>query len=193
MPTKELFVVGGPNGAGKSTYAAEFLKRYPCPYLSTDAIAAELAPADPASQQFAAGREFLVRIEAQLLSGTDWLVETTLSGRSFRNTMAKARAARFRTTVVFVYVDSADISLARVHERVRKGGHDVPEDDVRRRFSRTFSNFWHVYGEIADYWHVVYNSGIAFHEVAVGEPHATTVRDEPLFRRFLQLAGANYP
>jgi hypothetical protein len=79
--------------------------------------------------------------------------------------------------------------LLRVRERVRKGGHDVPEDDVRRRFSRTFRNFWHVYRQIADYWHLIYNAGGSSREIAFGDGQ-TTILDELRFRRFLELAGA---
>jgi predicted ABC-type ATPase len=188
VPTKELIVVGGPNGAGKSTFIAEFLRRHPCTYLSTDAIAAEMAPHNPASVQFEAGREFLNRVEQQLTQLEDWIVETTLSGRSFRRVLSRAKSAGFRITIVFIYVDSADASLARVHERVRKGGHDVPEEDVRRRFLRTFRNFWHVYREIADYWHVIYNAGSSSSEIAFGDGR-TTILDKHRFHRFLERVG----
>jgi predicted ABC-type ATPase len=62
----------------------------------------------------------------------------------------RAKLAGYLVTIVFIYLDSADTSVARVRERVRRGGHDVPESDIRRRFHRCFSNFWRIYREIAD-------------------------------------------
>jgi predicted ABC-type ATPase len=90
-----------------------------------------------------------------------------------------------------VYHDSADTCVARVQERVRKGGHDVPEADIRRRFSRSFANFWHIYRQIADAWNVIYNSGSEFKRVAVGEGDTVTINDEHAFQQFLRLSGVS--
>jgi len=92
-------------------------------------------------------------------------------------------------TIIFVYLDAADTCVARVQERVRKGGHNVPEPDIRRRFSRSFHNFWHVYREIADLWYLIYNSSGEFKDVAFGKKDALTVLDDDLVRFFQQLVG----
>ena len=191
MATKNFYVVGGPNGAGKTTYAEELLLERPCVYLSADRIAAQLAPDDPTSKQIAAGREFLKSVETHLAGSEDMLVESTLSGRSFRRVLEKARAKGFRTTVFLVHLDCADACVARVKERVRKGGHDVPEVDVRRRFSRSLANFWNMYRQIADEWILGYNSTGEFKDVAFGAGTAFSVRDEKLFFKFLRLAGVD--
>ena len=188
LAKKNLYVVGGPNGAGKTTYAEEFLRERPCVYLSADRIAAQLAPNDPTSKQMAAGRKFLKAVETHLAGSEDLLVESTLSGRSFRRVLEKARAKGFRTTVFLVHLDCADACVARVKERVRKGGHDVPEVDVRRRFSRSLANFWNIYRQIVDEWFLVYNSGSDFVIVAVGVGDDISSRDEELFSQFLRLA-----
>ena len=189
VATKNFYVVAGPNGAGKTTYAEEFLRERPCVYLNADRIAAQLAPDDPTSKQMAAGREFLKAVETHLDGSEDLLVESTLSGRSFRGALEKARVMGFRTTVFLVHLDGADSCVARVKERVRKGGHDVPEVDVRRRFSRSLANFWNMYRQIADEWILGYNSTGEFKDVAVGAGNAFSVRDENLFFKFLRLAG----
>jgi predicted ABC-type ATPase len=149
VPQKELLVVAGPNGAGKSTFVAEFLSERPMPYHCADVIAQEFSSLDPAVQQFAAGREFLRRIERQLNHDEDFVIETTASGRSLRNYLHRARAAGFSVTIFFIYLDSADHCVARVQERVLRGGHIVPEEDIRRRFSRSLANFWLIYRQIA--------------------------------------------
>jgi predicted ABC-type ATPase len=91
LPAKELIVVAGPNGAGKSTFIAGFLSEQSWPYLSADAIAAELAPDNPASRQIEAGRIFLDRLEERLAGDIDFVVETTLSGRTWNSYLTKAR------------------------------------------------------------------------------------------------------
>lgn len=137
MATKELIVVGGPNGAGKSTFVASFLFETPIPYLCADAIATEFPDLDPMSRQIAAGREFLRRMESQLVKDESFAVETTLSGRTMRSILTRAQAAGFKIAIVFIFLDSADTCIVRVRERVRRGGHNVPEEDIRRRFSRS--------------------------------------------------------
>jgi predicted ABC-type ATPase len=189
MGSKELHVVGGPNGAGKSTFVASYLVERQIPYLCADLIATEFPHLDPMSQQVAAGREFLRRSEEQLASGTEFVIESTLSGRTLRRFLDSARGAGFSISIVFIYLDSSETCVARVRERVRRGGHNVPEEDIRRRFTRSCGNFWHIYREIADYWYVVYNSGGDFKRIAAGESDVTSIRDATTFREFLRLAG----
>jgi len=109
------------------------------------------------------------------------------AGRSFRHVLHQAQQAGFNTTILFIYHDSADTCIARVRERVRKGGHDVPEEDIRRRFGRAFINFWTIYRQIADNWHVVYNSGNEFIRISSGEAETVSVENEELFQQFLRL------
>ena len=189
MATKSLYVVAGPNGAGKTTYAEASQLRHSSVYLSADQIAAQLSPDNPAARRVAAGRQFLTSLNARLAGSENLLIETTLSGRSFRRTLQRAGEHGFETTLILVYLDCADTCVARVKERVRKGGHDVPEVDVRRRFPRSLTNFWNMYRQIADDWILVYNSGNDFVNVAVGAGDDTSIRDEALFSQFLQLAG----
>jgi predicted ABC-type ATPase len=191
MPAKELIIAGGPNGAGKSTFIRKFLSERSCPYLSADLIATELKIDDPFSLQLTAGQEFIKRSEAQLLANCDFIVETTLSGRSWINYLQRAHELGFAITIYFTYLDTADTCVARVKERVRRGGHDVPEQDIRRRFSRSIANFWNIYRKIADQWAIVYNAGGNPIEVAFGYRSEFAVSDEPLFHRFLALVQRN--
>ncbi len=188
MPQKELLVVAGPNGAGKSTFVWKFLSERPCPYLSADLIAADLPIKEPSALQFAAGREFVTRFESQLCANEDFIVETTFSGRTWKNYLEQAHDLGFEITIYFIYLDSADTCVARVTERVRRGGHDVPEEDIRRRFSRSLANFWKTYRKIADHWAIVYNAGGPPVEVAFGYREEFAVTDETLFRRFIKMA-----
>lgn len=157
MNEPELIVVSGANGAGKSTFANAHAMTLGYPYLGADSIAAELMPADPMSARISASQVFLERIRAAVDEKRSMIVETTLSGKSKRRFIELARNANYRVTILFIYLDSADTCVKRVHQRTLLGGHDVPEADIRRRFIRSSYNFWNVYRLLADFWLLVYN------------------------------------
>ena len=89
-------------------------------------------------------------------------------------------------TITFIFVESPASCIARVEERVRKGGHDVPKGDIARRFYRSKRNFWNVYRHQTDFWTLVYNASEGFQEVAMGEGAQYEVSDELLFQQFMQ-------
>jgi len=184
MEAKELIVVGGPNGAGKTTLAEEYVSKRGWPYLSADAIASRLSPGNPTSARVAAGRKFLRDVSDALVGGESFVVESTLSGRTFRNTFRHAGACGFVITTIYLFVDSVDLCVDRVHARVSKGGHDVPDADIRRRFTRSLRNFWHVYRPLSNEWLLLYNAGDRPLDVARGESTGVTIGDAGLFARF---------
>jgi predicted ABC-type ATPase len=188
MP-RQFIVVAGPNGSGKTTLAQEYLSVHAGLYLGADAIAEELSPGSPERVQVTAGRRFLNAVEEALKADRSLVIESTLSGRSFGRIIESARQRGFVITIVFLFLDSADTCVARVKERKRKGGHDVPEADVRRRFGRSLRNFWNRYRFLSDDWLMVYNAGSDFQDVACGTQESVSVRDETLFANFKQLLG----
>ena len=188
---KELVVVGGPNGAGKTTFAEDYARRYGLRYIGADAIAAQIAPADPSSVRLAAGRMFFESLDAALNGSESFVVESTLSGSGFERTVRRARAMGFEVKVIYIFLNAADTCIDRVAERVRKGGHDVPEADVRRRFGRSLRNFWRIYRLLADRWLLVYNSGETPVDVAVGSGAGVSVREVDLYEQFLCLIEVN--
>jgi predicted ABC-type ATPase len=185
---KELLVVAGPNGAGKSTFVTGLLSHRPRPYLCADLIATEFANLEPFKRQIVAGREFLRRTEEQLSMSQDFIIETTMSGRTLRGYLQRAKMAGFSVTIVFIYLSSANHCILRVQQRVRRGGHNVPEEDIRRRFVRSCVNFWHIYRQIADQWEILYNSTGRYVEVAIGVGDELVVSTEGDFNTFLAFA-----
>lgn len=187
MDTRELIVVGGPNGAGKTTFAEDYVASFGARYIGADAIAAELSPGNPAQAQIAASREFIHRVEEAISGDGQFVIESTLSGRTFARLLKRAKKAGFEITILYLFIDSADTCINRVRARAEQGGHDVPEIDIRRRFVRSLQNFWHLYRPLADHWVLSYNSGTHPEDFAVGTMIEETILDTDLFSRFEQL------
>jgi predicted ABC-type ATPase len=186
MTDKDLIIVGGANGAGKTTFAAEYASRHHCLYLGADAIATELAPDAPERVAVAAGEELMRRVATAFAGQQQFVLESTLAGRTLRHVIRNAREAGFEITIVYLFLDSPDMCVERVHERVLKGGHPVPEADIRRRFFRSIHNFWRLYRPLADHWLLVYNSGNQPLDVAAGTAEDVSVRDAELYATFMR-------
>ena len=124
MIEPRIIIIAGPNGAGKTTFAREFLPQEAgCPvFVNADLIAAGLSPFAPERAAIQAGRLMLEAIALHVARRDSFALETTLSGRGYARQIPKWRRL------------SADMAVQRVAERVRQGGHDIPEETIRRRF-----------------------------------------------------------
>ena len=184
MDAPNLVIFGGPNGSGKSTFALDHAKLTGFRYLGADQIASEISPDDPATARIKASRIFLNEIRDSISNSESIVVESTLAGKSLRNTIQFAKSAGYVVTIVFVFLDSSDTCVARVQQRVKLGGHDVPESDIRRRYSRAITNFSRIYRMLADFWVLVYNSGTTPENVAFGSSHNKIIRIREHFDLF---------
>lgn len=180
-----LVIVGGPNGSGKSTFAQEYALSEGLSYLGADDLAAHLSPTNPLAMRVPAARAFTARLRDAIDQGESLVVEVTLAGLSLTRHLARASEADYDITLVMLFVDSAELCLHRIAGRVAQGGHDVPETDVRRRFSRSLHNFWRTYRHLARRWLLVYNGGEAFVLVAEATDLTPTIYDEDVWQRFL--------
>ena len=108
--------------------------------LDPNAIARGMNPADPRRAAVAAGREVILRTREYLESRQSFGIETTLSSSSTLATMETAKERGFAVRLVYVCLDDAERNIERVKERVSRGGHDVPDEDVRRRYQRSLQN-----------------------------------------------------
>jgi predicted ABC-type ATPase len=156
-----LYIVAGPNGAGKSTFARLFLPDYAdCrEFVNADLIAAGLSPFNPESVAIEAGRLMLERIETLSRARVDFGFETTLAGRSIAPLLKDLRAEGYRVHLFFLWLLKPELSLQRVRDRVLAGGHFVPEETVRRRFTRGLSNLFGLYKPLLDSLLLLDNSG----------------------------------
>jgi predicted ABC-type ATPase len=123
-------------------------------------------------------------MDEAITAETNCVVESTLSGRTFQKFLTLARDSGFIVRTLYLWLDTVETSLERVRKRVQKGGHDVPEVDVRRRFSRSLTNFWNLYRPLSDHWVLMLNSGTQTQDVAFGTMVDVTINDPELFSRF---------
>jgi predicted ABC-type ATPase len=124
-----------------------------------DLIASGLSALRPEIAAVTAGRVFLAELGRPARSRTSFAFETTLSGRVYAGRLRKWKAAGYRVEIAYLKIDSPELALKRIAARVRQGGHDVPKEDVVRRFSRSWINFARIYQPLADVWSVYDNSG----------------------------------
>jgi predicted ABC-type ATPase len=185
VPGKRLYLVAGANGSGKSTIARELLPAEGVPYVNPDDIARELCPAAPKTARVAAGREAFRRIGAFLDAGASFAVETTLSGLSHVRTLRRARERGYETTLIYIFVSSPESCIARIAARVKRGGHFIPDADVRRRYARSKRNFLEIYAPLSDRWPLLYNGSSQMDMVARKDSDgAVSVFSEPLHALF---------
>ncbi len=149
-----VYVIAGPNGAGKTTFSAEFLPDFVnCrEFLNADLIAAGLSPFAPETQNLKAGRLLLTRIKELTGAKQDFGFETTLSGRSYVRLLNEMKNDGYRILLFFLWLPSTDLAVARVKNRVRQGGHNVPEPVIRRRFESGIRNLFQLYRSQVDAW-----------------------------------------
>ena len=152
MQHPNLYIIAGPNGAGKTTASYYLLPEVlHCPnFVNADEIARGLSPFAPETVAVQAGRIMLKRIEELLPQRVDFAIETTLSTRSYVQLVHRAQALGYKVHLIFFFLENEEQAIQRVAQRVSNGGHNIPEDDIRRRFKRGIYNLIHLYMPICD-------------------------------------------
>lgn len=158
---RKIIIIAGPNGAGKTTFARAFLpEEAQCPrFINADLIAAGLSPFAPEAEAFKAGRLMLAEIAACTVKGESFGFETTLSGLAYLRHIEDWRQQGYHVALFFLSLPTPELAIARVAERVKQGGHNIPEPVIRRRFSAGMSNFEKHYRHAVDAWALYDNSG----------------------------------
>ena len=155
-PAPGVVVLGGPNGAGKTTAAPRLLRGSLKveEFVNADTLAQGLSLFRPQDVAIDAGRITLARLDVLESQGKSFAFEATLASQGLARRLERLKGRGYLVHVVYLWLPTVDLALARVAERVRAGGHDVPAQDVRRRFECGRRNFFSLYRQLADAWRV---------------------------------------
>jgi predicted ABC-type ATPase len=156
----DLYVIGGPNGAGKTTVAMRLFPEIvkSGEFVNADIIAKGLSGFNSESVAMAAGRLMVGRLHELRSMQKDFSFESTLASRSLLPFIDECRRTGYVVTLIYVWVESAEIAIERVRKRVSEGGHLIPEEVVRRRYERSVSNVVNLYLPNVDRWKIYDNT-----------------------------------
>lgn len=156
----QAVVFAGPNGSGKSTSASVLLPPG-FRFINADLIAQELTGHSGTGADLRAGRLLLQRIEMLEEQRKDFALETTLATAMLSRRITRLRENGYEAHLVFFWLPSDDLAVQRVAARVRAGGHNVPEDTIRRRFERGLALLFNTYIGLFDTWRIYDNSSLS--------------------------------
>lgn len=177
---KNLYIISGCNGAGKTTASYTVLPEIlDCrEFVNADEIARGLSPFNPEGMAIEAGRLMLKRIEQLLSRNESFSIETTLATKSYLNLVRRAQFQGYRVSILFFWLNSPELAIQRVAERVQHGGHNIPEDIIRRRYVAGIDNLFRLFMPEVDFWEIYDNSDNPRVQIACGGKDADTIIGE---------------
>lgn len=163
-----IFIISGPNGSGKTTASYTLLPdMLNCrEFVNSDEFAKSLSPFDPSNAAVNASRKMMEKVNYLLGRKKDFCIETTLATRSLLGLINKAHEAGYQIALIYFWVDSPEIALKRVKMRVDKGGHNIEEETIRRRYKMGLRYFFNTYAQICDHWVLADNTNPPFKVIA---------------------------
>jgi predicted ABC-type ATPase len=191
-------ILAGINGAGKTTASLRILRdalQIPA-FVNADAIARGLNAFDVESEAAKAARIMLDHLHELADKRRSFAFETTLSARTYAPWLAELRQSGYAVHLFYYWLRSPDLAIIRVADRVRAGGHHVPDDTIRRRYSRSVRNFLELYRPVVTTWHVYDNSNGPSRLIAFNNSYFDTILDPDLWDTFNRSAtdgGTNDP
>ena len=158
--TRQLYIISGCNGAGKTTASYTVLPEILLckEFVNADEIAKGLSPFNPESMAIEAGRLMLKRINELLAAKVSFSIETTLATRSYTRLIQRAQNAGYKVSLIYFWLNSPELAVNRVLQRVNEGGHNVAMDVVYRRYQAGINNLFQIYMPRVDYWLLADNS-----------------------------------
>ncbi len=181
--TNNIYIIAGSNGSGKTTFAKRFLPKYAkCPnFINADLIAQGLSPFEPQTAALKAGKIVLQQIEEFSARGLDFGFETTLSGKSYVKLLDDLIKKGYELHLYYLWIPDTRLAIERIKGRVLEGGRNIPDIDVRRRFTRSISNFFRLYEPLLSTWMMFDNSGQEPELIARGNNGQIAVANKELF------------
>ncbi|RXK03323.1 MULTISPECIES: zeta toxin family protein [Halarcobacter] len=179
---KTLYIIAGANGSGKTTFALNFSQLENLKFINADEIAKQYDPNDIQKFKVKAGKKFFEELDISLQEPKSFVIETTLSGKYLVKVIKKAKELGFHTSLIYLYLETNEENIYRVKNRVLKGGHDVPIDDIVRRYYRSRKLFYNTYKNLVDEWVLFFNGDDNFELVE----NQNEIFDEDLKNIFLE-------
>ena len=180
-----LYIISGCNGAGKTTASYTMLpEMLDCSeFVNSDEFAKGLSPFQPEKASIQAGRYMIAKTRYLLKKRLDFGIETTLATRTILKTVKMAQAAGYTVTLLYFWLNSPDLAVERVRARVEAGGHNIPEETVRRRYHTGIYYFFNLYAPICERWILADNSQIPFRVIAEGsKDEVINIKDETTYQ-----------
>ncbi len=182
----QLYMIGGPNGAGKTTAAMsllpELLNCYE--FVNADSIAAALSPFAPETTAIQAGRLMLDRVNQLADQRKDFAFETTMASRSFYSLLKRFKEKGYHISLIFFWLQNPELAIERVKDRVKNGGHHIPDNIVLRRYPRSITNFLKLYLPLANEWILFNNSLSSPSKIAERNKIEEIIFDEDTWQKF---------
>ena len=186
----KLYIISGCNGSGKTTASYTLLPDLlDCrEFVNSDEFAKSFSPFDPGAASVTASRYMLMKINYLLERKADFAIETTLATRSLLQIVRQAKRLGHETTVLYFWLNSPDLAIQRVRERVISGGHNIPDAVVRRRYVMGLQYLFDTYIPEMDRWVLADNSKPPFSVVAEGSNGVTYIKDNEKYQLIWHIA-----
>jgi len=184
-----VIVIAGSNGSGKSTAAPALLQDtiQIKDFVNADVIAQGLSAFQPENAAIQAGRIMLDRIKSLANENTNFAFETTLASRTFAGWIKKLKENGYQFHLIFLWLRDINLAISRVTDRIKMGGHSVPEETIRRRYKAGLSNFFNLYQPIADSWKLYDNSDAnQLTLIATQTQNKISIRNETIWKHLME-------
>ncbi len=186
-----MFIISGCNGAGKTTASYSLLpEMLECSeFVNSDEFAKGLSPFNPEKAAIKASRFVIMKIRHLISKQMDFAVETTLATRTLLKTVKMAQSNGYTVTLLYFWLNTPELAIQRVKARVEAGGHNIPEETIRRRYRVGIQYFFNDYSPVCERWILADNSQIPFRVVAEGSKLDTvSIRDEETYYKIRSYA-----
>lgn len=191
----KLYIISGCNGAGKTTASYSLLpEMLNCTqFVNSDEFAKGLSPFHPEKASIQASRYMLMKFKYLLERQQDFAIETTLATRTLLKMAQKAQRAGYTVTLLYFWLNSPELAVERVRARVEAGGHDIPEETIRRRYQVGIDYFFHYYAPMCERWILADNSQIPFRVIAQGtKDEVISINDEATYTKIRNMAISHH-
>ncbi len=186
----KLYIISGCNGSGKTTASYTLLPDLlNCrEFVNSDEFAKSFSPFDPGAASVTASRYMLMKINYLLDRKADFAIETTLATRSLLQIVLQAKRLGYETTVLYFWLNSPELAIERVRDRVVSGGHNIPDAVVRRRYVMGLQYLFDTYIPVMDRWILADNSKPPFSVVAEGSKDVIYIKDNEKYQLIQRIA-----